>query len=273
MKSTPRVAEQTPTTVSPRPRKPRKGLSIVPDAGGAPERVGGPHPTPAYQRIKDHVREQIARGVWKDGDVIPTELALCRQFDVSRMTVHRALRELTSDQVLVRYQGSGTYVAPAKIPSTLIEIRSIAEDIRERGHEHSCRVLLLQRAKVTAAQAARFQLKIGAPLFRSIIVHYENAVPIQLENRVVDAARLPDYLTQDWSQTTPNEYLMHAAPMPSGRYTIEVKLPPPEIAEPLDIPAEQPCLVLDRVTFSAGVFASQAVMWYPGNRYKLAGRV
>ena len=267
------VAEEITAITTPRSRMIHKGPEAASGTSGSPGDLAYTRPTPAYRRIKDYVREQIARGVWKEGDVLPTELALCRQFSVSRMTVHRALRELTSDQLLVRYQGSGTYVAPAKIPSTLIEIRSIAEDIRERGHKHSCRVLLLQQSKVTAAQAERFQLKIGAPLFRSIIVHYESATPIQLENRVVDALRLPDYLGQDWSLTTPNEYLMYAAPMPTGQYTIEVKLPPPEIAEPLDIPIEQPCLVLDRVTFSAGAFASQAVMWYPGNRYKLAGRV
>lgn len=228
---------------------------------------------PAYQRIKDYVLQQIHSGVWTEGEMIPTELALCKQFGVSRMTVHRALRELTSDQVLLRYQGSGTYVAPAKIPSTLIEIRSIAQDIRDRGHEHSCRVLRLDKAKASTAQAKHFGLSTGAPLFRSVIVHYENTVPIQLEDRVVDARRLPDYLQQDWSQTTPNEYLMKMAPAPTGRYTIEVKLPPAEVAEPLDITPEQACLVLDRSTFSGGAFASQAVMWYPGNRYKLAGQV
>lgn len=227
---------------------------------------------PAYQRVKDYVLAQVQQGVWTEGDLIPTELALCRQFGVSRMTVHRALRELTADQILVRYQGSGTYVAAAKITSTLIEIRSIAQDIRDRGHRHSCRVLHLDRTQVTANQTQRFHLEAGAPLFRSIIVHYENAMPIQLEDRVVDAHRMPDYLDQDWTDTTPNEYLMRAAPGPSGLYTIEVKLPPEEIATPLDIPPAQPCLVLDRTTFSGGAFASQATMWYPGNRYKLAGR-
>jgi len=225
-----------------------------------------------YQRIKDYVLGQIRQGIWAEGDLIPTELALCKLFDVSRMTVHRALRELTADHVLVRYQGSGTYVAPAKIPSTLIEIRSIAQDIRDRGHEHSCQVLLLQRTAVTTPQAQRFQLPVGAPLLRSIILHFESAAPIQLEDRVVDAQRLPDYLDQDWSRTTPNEYLMRAAPDPTGHYTIEVKLPPPDVAESLDIPQTQPCLVLDRTTFSGNAFASQATMWYPGNRYKLAGQ-
>lgn len=255
-----------------------KNGSTVAGPPETPRHVGdaGPRATakvPTYQRIKDHVRRQISQGVWKEGDLISTELALCREFGVSRMTVHRALRELTADNLLVRYQGSGTYVAPTKIPSTLIEIRSIAEDIRDRGHRHSCRVLLLEKARATTALARQTGLAPGAALFRSQIVHYENDTPIQFEDRVVDAQRLPQYLEQNWAATTPNEYLMRMAPLPTGHYTIEVKLPPKDIAGPLDIGQDQPCLVLDRVTYSGGAFASQAIMWYPGNRYKLAGQI
>src|SRR3546814_17842805 len=89
---------------------------------------------PAYQQIKNHVLARIQSGHWKEGDLIPTELALCKEFNVSRMTVNRALRELTADQLLVRYKGSGTYVAQPQFQSTLVEIRSTAQDIHDRGH-------------------------------------------------------------------------------------------------------------------------------------------
>ncbi|MNW05358.1 UTRA domain protein [compost metagenome] len=72
---------------------------------------------------------------------------------------------------------------------------------------------------------------------------------------------------------TPNEYLMRVAPLPTGQYTIEVRLPTKDIAEPLDIPLSQPCLVMDRITFSNHVFTSHATMWHPGNRYKFAGKI
>ncbi|HEX7386491.1 MAG TPA: histidine utilization repressor [Castellaniella sp.] len=230
-------------------------------------------PVPAYQRIKNHVIAQIQKGVWGEGDLIPTELMLCEQFGVSRMTAHRALRELTGAGLLVRQQGSGTYVAPIKIASTLIEIRSIAQDIRGRGHQHSCRVVSLQTVVASAEQSSRLGLRVRAKLFRSVIVHFENGTPIQLEDRVVDAARMPDYLDQDWSQLTPNEYLMHAAPAPTGYYSIEVKLPTADVAGALNVPSSEPCLVLERTTLSNGAFASHAVMWYPGSRYKLAGQI
>ncbi|WP_353152672.1 histidine utilization repressor [Pollutimonas bauzanensis] len=230
-------------------------------------------PLPAYQQIKNYVLEQIQSGAWQEGDLIPTELSLCDTFKVSRMTVNRALRELTNDQLLVRYKGSGTYVAQPKFQSTLIEIRSIAQDIRERGHRHSSRVISLNTLSASEAQARRFQIAPKSTLFHSVIVHYENDVPIQIEDRLVDAIVAPDYLDQDWQRMTPNEYLMRVAPLPTGLYTIEVRLPTKDIAEPLDIPLSQPCLVMDRTTFSSQAFTSHATMWHPGNRYKFAGKI
>ncbi|MEO6985056.1 MAG: histidine utilization repressor [Paralcaligenes sp.] len=227
---------------------------------------------PAYQQIKNYVLEHIQNGTWKEGDLIPTELALCATFKVSRMTVNRALRELTTDQLLVRYKGSGTYVAQPKFQSTLIEIRSIAQDIRERGHHHASKVLQLDSVRANDLQARRFQIASGARLFHSVIVHYENDIAIQVEDRLVDAAVAPDYLEQDWQALTPNEYLMRVAPLPNGQYTIEVKLPTKDIAAQLDISMLQPCLVMDRITFSNHTFTSSACMWHPGNRYKFAGK-
>jgi len=228
---------------------------------------------PSYQRIKDYVLQQIKSGVWHDGDMIPTEAALCDRFGVSRMTVNRALRELAGDQVLVRYKGSGTYVAQPKYQSTLIEIRSVAQDIRDRGHVHTSKVLRLEARAATYAQAARFRIEPKARLFHSTIVHFEDGVAIQLEDRYVDAAMAPDYMEQDLEHMTPNEYLMRVAPLPTGLYTIEVREPPPQIAEALGIAATQACLVLDRITYSRNAFTSQVTMWHPGNRYRFSGKI
>ena len=66
---------------------------------------------PAFKRIKAHVLSQIQAGIWKEGDAIPSEQALASEFGVARMTANRALRELSDDRILVRVQGSGTFVA------------------------------------------------------------------------------------------------------------------------------------------------------------------
>src|SRR3989338_4563364 len=147
---------------------------------------------PPFQQIKNHILERIHAGEWKDGDQIPTEAALGRQFGVARMTVNRALRELTTEQSLPRIQGLGTYVAQHKYQSTLVAIRSIADEVGGRGHNHACVVVLLEKLSAPAALARQFEARRGLRLFHSILVHYENGVQIQVEDRWVNAELAPD---------------------------------------------------------------------------------
>ncbi|MET3132617.1 GntR family histidine utilization transcriptional repressor [Oxalobacteraceae bacterium GrIS 1.11] len=227
--------------------------------------------TPIFQRIKDYLLAEIGAGRWKEGDVIPSEQALVKQFGVSRMTVNRAVRELTTEQVLTRRQGSGTYVAQQKYQATLLEIKSIADEIRARGHVHRSSLQLLERGKASDLLAKQFGLAPEQALFHSLIVHYENGVPIQVEDRWVNPACAPDYMVQDFASITPNEYLMAAAPLQGATYSIEALSPPRDIAEMLAIDSRQACLVLRRQTRSHGQVASIATMWHPGQRYQFAG--
>ncbi len=229
--------------------------------------------TPIFQRIKDYLTSEIAAGRWKEGDVVPSEQALVRQFGVSRMTVNRAVRELTAEHVLTRRQGSGTFVAPQKVQATLVEIRSIADEIRARGHRHRSSLQLLEKARATDYLALQFELPAGELLFHSVIVHFENDIPIQVEDRWVNPSCAPDYLLQDFAVLTPNEYLVQAAPLQGATYSIEALQPPRDIADMLAIEPRQCCLVLRRRTRSLGRVASVVTMWHPGQLYQFAGSV
>ncbi|HSY29549.1 MAG TPA: GntR family transcriptional regulator, partial [Burkholderiaceae bacterium] len=149
---------------------------------------------PIFQRIKDHLLAEIHAGKWQEGDVIPSEPELAKQFNVSRMTVNRAVRELTTEQVLTRVQGSGTYVAQRKYQATLVEIKSIAEEVRARGHVHRSELHKLERSRATEVLANEFAVNVGQLLFHSVIVHLENNIPIQVEDRWVNSAVAPDYI-------------------------------------------------------------------------------
>ncbi len=228
--------------------------------------------TPAFQQIKDYLITEIQNGVWKEGDAIPSEAVLARQFGVSRMTVNRAVREMTSEQFLTRVQGSGTFVAQQKYQATLVAIKSIAEEVRARGHIHSSELHLLERGKPSPQLLQQFRLDAGNMLFHSVIVHFENQIPIQVEDRWVNALLAPDYLKQNFSTITPNEYLMVAAPLQEVHYRIEAVNAPAKITDMLQITHNAPCLVLHRETISRGQIASIATMWHPGNRYQFAGQ-
>jgi GntR family histidine utilization transcriptional repressor len=229
--------------------------------------------TPIFQRIKDYLVGEIASGRWKEGDLVPSEQALVRQFGVSRMTVNRAVRELTAEQVLTRRQGAGTYVAPHKYQATLVEIRNIADEIHARGHRHRSRLRLLEAAPAGAALATQFALASGDRLFHSVIIHFENDQPLQVEDRWVNPACAPAYMEQDFARVTPNEHLMAAAPLQGATYSIEALPAPREVAEMLQVEPRASCLVLKRRTTSAGRVASVVTMWHPGHLCQFTGSV
>lgn len=227
--------------------------------------------TPVFQTIKDFLLREIQAGTWKEGDAIPSEAALAQQFSVSRMTVNRAVRELTSEQILNRIQGSGTYVAQQKYQATLVAIKSIADEIRSRGHAHRSELHELLEVEANESLAQQFQVDPGYRLFHSVIVHFENEIAIQVEDRWVNSALAEDYLSQDFSSITPNEYLVAVAPLQGVDYSIEAVMPPKHIADMLHISTKEVCLVLYRKTRSQNKIATIVTMWHPGARYQFTG--
>ncbi|HRO82547.1 MAG TPA: histidine utilization repressor [Alicycliphilus denitrificans] len=236
-----------------------------------PIRASSPAAVPTFQRIKDYVLQQIQSGTWQEGDAIPSEAALAKQFEVARMTVNRALRELSDERTLTRVRGSGTFVAQQKYQSTLVQLRNIADEIAARGHVHRGELQKLERCRADAALARQFELSAAQPLFHSVVVHFENDVPIQLEDRYVNPAVAPDYLAQDFGSQTPNAYLMRVAPLQGVQFSIEASMPGPDVADMLRMDAGEPCLVLRRSTRSQGQVASVSALWHPASRYRFTG--
>ena len=151
--------------------------------------------TAPFQQIKTLVRQNVEAGDWRPGDRIPSELDLAARFGVARMTVNRALRELTEEGVLKRIAGVGTFVAEMKPQSNLLMIAHIRDEIRARGHEYRCRVLS-QSSGASFDVAAAFGLPVNTPVFHVVCVHEENGRPIQLEDRYVNPAAAPGSSTR-----------------------------------------------------------------------------
>ena len=102
---------------------------------------------PIYARLKSAILENIDSSTWLPEQRLPSEAEMVKALGVSRMTVNRALRELTADGVLIRQQGVGTFVAPKKAHSSLFEVHNIAQEIADRGHKHTTKVVELQTVK------------------------------------------------------------------------------------------------------------------------------
>ena len=226
---------------------------------------------PIYEQAKVFIRTKIKSGNWVAGNPVPSESAFMHQFGVSRMTVNRALRELMAEGVVRRVQGSGTFVAEIDQVSSKLEIRDIQEEIEERGHVHGTEIIFAGKTKANKALATCFNLPAKSILFHTIMVHLENGVPLQFEDRYVNPRLAPDYLSVDFSSTTPTRHLLDVVPVTSASYSIEAALPNDLEARYLKIKTSQPCLVMVRTTASSNQVASLARLIYPASRYSFKG--
>jgi len=229
--------------------------------------------TAKFTLIKEHICQQIESGQWQQHSKVPSENVLAEQFSVSRMTARRALQELTEQGLLVRSQGSGTFVATFKSQSSLLEIRNIADEIQERGHKHHALQLSLTSVKVSEEIAILLGLKQNDNVYYSEVLHFENDQPIQLEQRYVNSQLVPNYLNQDFTKITPHEYLSTEAPLTEATHEIEAVLANNDICHLLNIETSIPCLQVKRRTWSSQGVVSLAILTAPGNKYRLGSHL
>jgi GntR family histidine utilization transcriptional repressor len=229
-------------------------------------------PAPLYVKIKRLIQQKILSGEFAVDGRIPSENELVRDLGISRMTVNRALRELSGEGILLRVPGVGTFVASTKVQSDFLEIKNLADDIRGRGHRHSAEPKLLREEQVKPEMARTLGVREGTAVYHLVCVHRENGLAVQLEDRFVNPAAAPDFLVQDFTQSTATEYLLRVIAASEAEHVIEAVRPSLQAQRWLAIGADEPCLVLRRTTWSSGVPVTHASLLYPGSRYRLGGR-
>lgn len=227
---------------------------------------------PLYGKVKDYVLQNIGSGKWGRDHKLPSEHELVAELGVSRMTVHRALRELTSDGHLIRIQGVGTFIAPPKAQSALIEINNIASEIRLRGGRYAAKVVLLETIQPGPELLAAFEFGTQGPVGHSMVVHYENDIPVQLEERFVNPDLVSDYDKQDFTTITTYDYLQQSTPLTEVEHVIAAVAADEETARLLMIKLRDPCLLLHRRTWSGSIVATVNRLTYNGSHYTLGSR-
>ncbi len=224
-----------------------------------------------YLQVKQFVLRRISAGALRAGERVPSENELVRELDVSRMTANRALRELAAAGVLVRVAGVGTFVAEERAHSHPLEVRNISAEIRARGHEHTAKVIALTSVSASRELAERCGISPGARLDHSVLVHFEDGVPLQVEDRYVNPTVVAGYLRNDFTRITPHEFLMQSAPLQRAEHTVRALVPDGRIRRMLRLEADDACLLIRRRTWTGDRIATIADLYHPGSRYELAG--
>ncbi|MCW9018549.1 MAG: GntR family transcriptional regulator, partial [Kangiellaceae bacterium] len=139
--------------------------------------------TSRYSQVKSYILDGISQGSWSAGERVPSENELVDLCNVSRMTARRALQELLIEGTLIRIKGKGSFVAEEKQQSSLLQIRSIAAEIKEQGFEHHAEMLQCSKELASPISIKNLRLNEDEYCGHSRILHFQDDTPIQLEER------------------------------------------------------------------------------------------
>lgn len=231
--------------------------------------VRQPAREPKYYTVKRHLLDYIE--TLAPGAPVPTERELAAELATSRTTVRQALVELVAEGRLVRRQGSGTYVADAKITWPL-HLASFSEQAAANGLVASSQVLGVQRIKASPDVAERLGLRPGAAVHQIDRLRLADGLPTAVETSLLSATRFPHLgrkmrragslhavLTEDYGVT-----------LRRGEESIDTAPASPREAALLKTDTGSPMLVVRRRSFDdSGAAVEWGTSWFRGDRITL----
>ncbi len=137
--------------------------------------------SPLYHQLMQRLSEDIERGKYAVGSRIPPEHELEALYNVSRVTVRRALAELTAEGMLERKQGKGTFVSTPRISQDLKSIHSFHDACKQNGFQGGTIVVHVKERDAEASDLEELELQKGARILETLRVRTADGVPVVLE--------------------------------------------------------------------------------------------
>lgn len=214
---------------------------------------------PLYRRVKSIVLERIGAGAFAPGTALPAETDLARDLGVSQGTVRKALDSLAAEQIVIRRQGSGTYVAEHTPAHELFRFFNIygANGTQIIPDSQPARA---RAGKATAEERRRLQVAAGARVIRISRIRTRDGAPFMLDRIVLPEALFPDLAAGD---VVPNALY----DLFQKRYRIQVARTEEEVtavgagagvAKRLGVAVGTPLLSIDRTTID---LAERRIEW------------
>ena len=148
------------------------------------------NPAPLYLQLQQLLREAIQQKLLAEKDAIPPERELAAEYDVSRITVRKAIGGLVEEGLLTRRRGAGTFVA-ARVEKSFSRLSSFSEDMLSRGRTPSSQWVSRASGEVTPEEAMAFGLSPGAAVFRFRRIRLADDVPMAYEQTTIAGCYLP----------------------------------------------------------------------------------
>lgn len=135
-------------------------------------------PMPLWQQIKESIHSDIVEGVYKQGIALPSEKQFCEKYDVSTITVKKAIKELVKEQMLIRIQGKGTYINRPKFIRKLDTFYGFSQDLIKQGLKPSRNVISYDVITPGEVIASRLNIDTREKIYRIRTLTLADGKPI-----------------------------------------------------------------------------------------------
>jgi GntR family transcriptional regulator len=227
---------------------------------------------PIYHQLYELLRNDIVRGEWQPGDMLPSETELIEQYGVSRITVRQALEALVNDGLIYRQRGRGTFVAHPTVEQGLSRIISFTEDMRQRGFKPGTEVLFHGLAPASAEIAQQLQVEPDEELVRIERLRLADGEPMSIEESHLVHRYCPGVLQHDYSENPLRQILEddYGIRLARAKQVIRAIAASAKVAKKLSIPAKAALLYIERVSYSTENVPIEFLrVYHRGDRYAL----
>jgi GntR family transcriptional regulator len=228
-----------------------------------------PAETDKQRRLRARLDDLIA--AMAPGEPLPAERDLARDLGVARMTLRRAVDAMVADALVVRRQGAGTFVAPAKVAHRLAA-NSFSADMRARGLRPGSRTLSSSRAPAGVMLAALLDIPAGSPVLHVRRLRLADGEPMAVEDLHVPADLVPGLVGEELEDRSYYELIAerYGHRIASGTQTAEAALTSAEDAAALGVEPGVPAFCFERTCrVDGGRVAEFVRSVYRGDRYRI----
>ncbi len=199
---------------------------------------------PKYLQVKQKIIHNIDNGSYKEKEAIPSERELITLFDVSRITVRKAIDELVNEGYLYRIHGKGTYVKGEGDQNNLVSITSCTQDIEELGYTPRRKVLSEEVIPADAKRRTSLNLSDADQVFRLSRIYFADEEPLNFTTTYLPYKIFPDIDLYDFSKVSLYKIIeeKYGVKITKATRTIEAVSAHGELAENLDVEENVPLL-------------------------------
>jgi len=229
-------------------------------------------PATLHDKILQHIKGKITSGAWPPGHRIPFETELAEEFGVSRMTVNKALTQLTRAGLLERRRKLGTIVRVPSVQLAVLAIADIEKEASALGSNYGYQLLARSARKATKLDLAALGLEQEVQVLALTCLHLADDAPFCFEERLINLAAVPGALTADFSVEPPSKWLLSHVPWSSASHVISARAAGVDLAKHLAIKSGSACLVVERKTEHEGAVITHTRLTYPGDKHQMVAQ-